>query len=57
MGYMSSMNIYNLILYIGLGLMALGFVAFIVSSIMEQYYDRKLWELEQKRKRREKWKA
>ena len=51
------MNIYNLILYIGLGLMALGFVAFIVSSIMEQYYDRKLWELEQKRKRREKWKA
>jgi hypothetical protein len=41
----------NTILYIGLALMALGFIGFIVAIIMERHYEVKLWELEQKRKR------
>jgi len=41
----------NSILYIGLALMALGFIGFIVAIIMERYYEVKLWELEQKRKK------
>ena len=44
----------NTILYIGLALMALGFIGFIVAIIMERHYEVKLWELEQERK---KWKA
>jgi len=40
----------NIILYIGLGLFALGFLLFIVSIIMERYYDRKLWELKERNK-------
>jgi len=40
----------NSILYIGLALMALGFIGFIVAIIMERRYEVKLWELEQKRK-------
>jgi len=41
----------NTLLYIGLALMALGFIGFIVAIIMERHYEVKLWELEQKRKR------
>jgi len=41
----------NTLLYIGLGLFALGFIGFIVAAIMERHYEVKLWELEQKRKR------
>ena len=41
----------NSILYIGLALMALGFIGLIVAIIMERYYEVKLWELEQKRKK------
>ena len=41
----------NSILYIGLALMGLGFISFIVAIIMERYYEVKLWELEQKRKK------
>jgi hypothetical protein len=44
---------YNLILYIGLGFITLGFLLFVVAVNMEIYYDRKLYRLEQKRK---KWK-
>ena len=44
------MNIYNLILYTGLALMALGFIGWVVSICMERHYEVKLWELEQKRK-------
>jgi len=42
---------YNTLLYWGLGLMAVGFVGFIISIIMERHYEVKLWELEQKRKK------
>jgi hypothetical protein len=45
---------YNLILYIGLGFMIVGFLLFVVAEIMITHYDRKLWKLEQERK---KWKA
>ena len=45
---------YNLILYIGLGFMIVGFLLFVVAVNMEIYYDRKLYRLEQERK---KWKA
>ena len=39
---------YNLILYIGLGFITLGFIGFIVSVIMERHYEVKLFELNQK---------
>jgi hypothetical protein len=42
---------YNTLLYWGLGLMAVGFVGFIISIIMQRHYEVKLWELEQKRKK------
>ena len=51
------MNIYNLILYIGLALMALGFIGFMVSCIMERYYDRKLNELDKKFRKDDKWRS
>ena len=41
---------YNLILYIGLALMALGFMLFVVAVIMERHYEVKLFELIQKMK-------
>jgi len=40
----------NTLLYIGLGILALGFLLFIVSVIMERHYDRKLWELQERNK-------
>jgi len=42
----------NTILYIGLGLFALGFLLFIVAIIMQRHYEIKLWELEQKHKQK-----
>jgi len=39
---------YNLILCIGLALMALGFMLFVVAVIMERHYEVKLFELNQK---------
>ena len=51
------MNIYNLMLYIGLGLMLLGFFGFIVSIIMERHYERKLFELNQKLRKDDKWRS
>jgi len=41
---------YNLILYIGLGFITLGFMLFVVSIIMDRYYEVKLFELNQKMK-------
>ena len=43
-------KMYNTLLYIGLTLMAVGFVGWVVSICMERHYEVKLWELEQKRK-------
>ena len=44
---------YNLILYIGVGFMIVGFLLFVVSEIMIAHYDRKLWELKERKKWRE----
>ena len=41
---------YNLILYIGLGFITLGFLLVVVSEIMIAHYDRKLWELKERNK-------
>ena len=38
----------NTILYIGLGLMLVGFVGFLISASMENYYDKKLKDLNKK---------
>jgi len=35
----------NALVYIGIGLMVTGFVLFIVATIMERHYDRKLYKL------------
>ena len=49
------MNIYNLILYIGLALMALGLITFFVSCIMERYYDKKLRDVDKKIRAHDSW--
>ena len=36
---------YNTLLYIGIAFLLSGFVLFIVATIMERHYDRKLWKL------------
>jgi hypothetical protein len=51
------MNTYNLILYIGLGLMALGFFGFMISCIMERHYETKLFELNKKLRKDDKWRS
>jgi len=40
----------NTLLYIGLGFITLGFLLFVVSEIMIAHYDRKLWELKERKK-------
>ena len=37
----------NTILYIGLAFLLIGFIGFIISIIMENYYDRKLYRQKQ----------
>jgi len=41
---------YNLLVYIGVGFMVVGFLLFVVAVNMEIYYDRKLWELKERKK-------
>ena len=53
----------NTILYIGLGLMLVGFVGFLISAIMKRHYEIKLWKHEQlhksfiegKKKEKQQW--
>ena len=53
----------NTLLYIGLGFMVVGFLGFILSTIMERHYEIKLWKHEQlhksfiegKKKERKQW--
>jgi hypothetical protein len=45
----------NTILYIGLGFLLFGFILFIVSVYMESYYDRKLYEINQRLQKDEQW--
>ena len=44
----SEVNYMNTILYIGLGLMFFGFVGFLISASMENYYTKKLKDLDKK---------
>jgi hypothetical protein len=44
------MTIMNALILLGLILIIFGCGFFILATIMERYYDRKLWELEQKQK-------
>ncbi len=44
----SEVNYMNAILYIGLGLMFVGFVGFLISASMENYYTKKLKDLDKK---------
>jgi hypothetical protein len=44
------MTIMNALILLGLILIIFGCGFFILATIMERHYDRKLWELEQKQK-------
>ena len=44
----SEVNCMSTILYIGLGLMLVGFVGFLISASMENYYDKKLKDINKK---------
>ena len=46
---------YNTLLYIGLTLIAIGFVGFLISVCMESYYERKLFELSEKLNKDKDW--
>jgi hypothetical protein len=48
---------YNTILYIGLSLMAIGFIGWVVSICMERHYERKLFELNEKFRKDDKWRS
>jgi hypothetical protein len=43
-------NMYNTLLYIGVAFLLSGFVLFIIATMMEAHYDRKLWKLKNERK-------
>jgi hypothetical protein len=45
---------YNILLYTGVALITLGFIGYIVSMLMITHYDRKLFLLDQKIKRKQK---
>ena len=44
----NEVNYMNTILYIALGLMLFGFVGFLISATMENYYNKKLKDLNKK---------
>jgi len=44
------MTLMNALILLGLILIIFGCGFFILATIMERYYDRKIWELEQKQK-------
>ena len=48
---------YNTILYIGLALIALGFIGFMISCIMERDYETKLFELNERLRKDDKWRS
>jgi len=40
----------NTLLVIGIGFITIGFILLVTSEVMIRYYDRKLWELENRGK-------
>ena len=49
------MTIMDALILLGLILIIFGCGFFILATIMERYYDRKIWELDNKLKQDEKW--
>jgi hypothetical protein len=49
------MTLLNAIILLGLILMAFGCVFCVIAMLMERYYDRKLWELNQRLRKDDKW--
>ena len=43
-------TVFDVLILLGLILITFGCGFFILATIMERYYDRKIWELEQKQK-------
>ncbi len=48
---------YNTLLYIGLTLIAVGFIGWVVSICMEAHYERKLFELNERLRKDEQWRT
>jgi hypothetical protein len=49
------MTLLNAIILLGLILITFGCVFYVIAMLMERYYDRKLWELDQRLRRDDKW--
>jgi hypothetical protein len=49
------MTLLNAIILLGLILITFGCVFYVIAMLMERYYDRKLWELNQRLRRDDKW--
>ena len=49
------MTLLNAIILLGLILITFGCVFYVIAMLMERYYDRKLWELNQRLRKDDKW--
>ena len=49
------MTLLNAVILLGLILITFGCVFYVIAMLMERYYDRKLWELDQRLRRDDKW--
>jgi thiol:disulfide interchange protein len=49
------MTLLNAMILLGLILIMFGCVFYIIAMLMERYYDRKLWELNQRLRKDDKW--
>ena len=49
------MTLLNAIILLGLILITFGCVFYVIAMLMERYYDRKLWELDQRLRKDDKW--
>ena len=49
------MTLLNAIILLGLILITFGCVFYVITMLMERYYDRKLWELNQRLRKDDKW--
>jgi hypothetical protein len=49
------MTLFDAMILLGLILIMFGCVFYIIAMLMERYYDRKLWELNQRLRKDDKW--
>ena len=49
------MTLLNAMILLGLILIMFGCVFYVIAMLMERYYDRKLWELNQRLRKDDKW--